>query len=490
MNSMRGKRRPRKYFVILAILVVVLAPFAPTLWGVARARFGASHMSIPGAAEAPASALSHGAGPASPIQSGPPFVTSVSPSKRFFLDQYGKPMLVKGDSPWSLVTRMSPAQAESWFSDREKHGYNAAIISLIGATANGAPSDDGATYDGALPFVDHDILSWNDSYWRRAHDYVQKAANHGITVLLYPIDGWIVGHSFVPKSQDQCRTYGERVAAHFKDLPNIVWMTGGDYFPTNKDADHGSDVDRCMDGMMQGVRSTGDSRPFSIQLGHPKDLSTDDPFWAPRVDWNFVYTYSPTYRGVLRAYDRQPIAPALLGESNYEGENNTGGPPTTNESLRRQILWALTSGAAGDFAGSRDWKFDPGWEQRLDTEAVRQISTARQVISELPWWQLAPDRTLITSGQGTPLGEDREADVLDSDYATAARTASGDLAVVYIPTERTVTVDRQKLSGDLKAAWIDPTTGARRPTPISATFTTPGRNADGGGDWLLVLSKA
>jgi hypothetical protein len=30
---------------------------------------------------------------------GPPYVTYVSPNGRYFFDQYGKPFLVKGDSP-------------------------------------------------------------------------------------------------------------------------------------------------------------------------------------------------------------------------------------------------------------------------------------------------------------------------------------------------------------------------------------------------------
>jgi hypothetical protein len=39
-----------------------------------------------------------------PKPEGPPFVTSVSPSGRYFLDQYGTPILLKGDSPWALMT--------------------------------------------------------------------------------------------------------------------------------------------------------------------------------------------------------------------------------------------------------------------------------------------------------------------------------------------------------------------------------------------------
>ena len=127
-------------------------------------------------------------------------MTAIGASGRYFLDQYGKPILVKGDSPWALMTRLSPPQARLWFTDREKHGFNAAIVSLIGAVANGGPSNDGGTFDGLRPFVDGDILKWQEPYWERVTSYVRMAADHGITVMLYPIDGWTIGHSFVPQS--------------------------------------------------------------------------------------------------------------------------------------------------------------------------------------------------------------------------------------------------------------------------------------------------
>jgi Protein of unknown function (DUF4038) len=247
------------------------------------------------------------------------------------------------------MTRLSPRQARWWFADRQRQGFNAAIISLIGATANGAPSDDGATFDGLLPFADGDILRWQEPYWERVTAYLRLAADHGITVLLYPIDGWTIGRSFVPRSIDQCHRYGGKIAQRFADLPNIVWMSGGDYWYAYaaKDPARGTDLDRCIDAMMRGIREAGDGRPFSVQLKAEKSISTDILYWARRVDWNFVYTYYPTYKAVLDARRRQPAIPAVFGEANYEGENNQHEtPPTTDETLRRQVFWSLTSGAA------------------------------------------------------------------------------------------------------------------------------------------------
>jgi hypothetical protein len=392
------------------------------------------------------------------------------------------------------MTRLSPRQARWWFADRQRQGFNAAIISLIGATANGAPSDDGATFDGLLPFADGDILRWQEPYWERVTAYLRLAADHGITVLLYPIDGWTIGRSFVPRSIDQCHRYGGKIAQRFADLPNIVWMSGGDYWYAYaaKDPARGTDLDRCIDAMMRGIREAGDGRPFSVQLKAEKSISTDILYWARRVDWNFVYTYYPTYKAVLDARRRQPAIPAVFGEANYEGENNQHEtPPTTDETLRRQVLWSLTSGAAGEFFGSHDWSFHPGWERRLSTRGLTQVTWLRKLFSTLRWWELVPDTAneLVTAGRGTELRTDEPKDVLENDYVTAARTPDGRLAVVYLPTGRTISVNRSAMAAGTRAAWIDPTSGRRRRVPMSPTFTTPGRNAAGGNDWLLILTS-
>jgi hypothetical protein len=483
------RRRPR-WFLGLTVLAVVLMVGAGGSWALWRHLHQGQAMDVPDDKLISPFAPRPTPAPREAAPEGPPFVTSVSPDGRYFLDQHGRPLLLHGDSPWALMTRLSPRQARRWFADRQRQGFNAAIVSLIGATANGAPSDDGATFDGLLPFVDGDILRWQEPYWRRVTAYLRLAADHGITVMLYPIDGWTVGHSFVPTSVEQCRRYGAKVAERFRDLPNIVWMAGGDYVPAADDLARGSDVDHCIDATMRGIRESGDGRPFSIQLGARKSLSTDNPYWAPRVDWNFVYTYYPTYKAVLDAHRRQPPIPAVLGEANYEGENNQPEtPPTTDETLRRQVLWSLTSGAAGEFVGSDDWEFHDGWERRLSTRALTQIGRLRRLFSTLAWWQLVPDtgNQLVTAGRGTELTTDEPMDVLENDYVTAARTPDGRLAVVYLPTQRTISVDPSAMAAGARAAWIDPTSGASRPVPMAASFTTPGRNAGGDHDWLLVL---
>jgi hypothetical protein len=96
---------------------------------------------------------------------------------------------------------------------------------------------------------------------------------------------------------------------------------------------------------------------------------------------------------------------------------------------------------------------------------------------------------LVTGGRGAQLKTDDPMDVLDNDYVTAAKTPDGRLALIYLPTKRTISVNREALPTGSRAAWIDPASGASRPVPMSDTFTTPGTNAGGDGDWLLLLTS-
>jgi hypothetical protein len=416
-----------------------------------------------------------------------PFVTDVAPNGRYFIDQYGAPLLIRGDSPWAMLFDLSPDQVDRYLVARTKLGVNAVLVSLIGARANGGPSDSGTTFDGLRPFVGGDVNRLSAPYWARVHDYLAKAATLGITVFLYGIDSWSLGRAFAPRNLEQCTTFGTLMHAELSDLPNVVWLAGGDY-EAGSDAT-GSDPDRCINQMMRGLRQAGDHRLFSIQLNGV--LTTSAAYWNARVDWCFAYTYAPSYRQILEAYATRPVRPVLLGEANYEGENNIpDSPPTTNETLRRQVLWSLTSGAAGDFYGSADWQFLPGWEDRLDRPGLNEVSTLNLLVRRLQWWELRPDfqSQFLLSGRGAVADSGSMVDVLDNAYATAAISADNTVAMVYVPTARTITVDVDRLAEGTHAFWIDPTDGGSRSVALARTFTSPGLNRDGDEDWLLLFS--
>lgn len=182
--------------------------------------------------------------------------------------------------------------------------------------------------------------------------------------------------------------------------------------------------------------------------------------------------------------------PVILGESNYEGMNlEPGTPTTTHESLRRQAAWALTSGAVGDFWGNDDWSFPSGWQDR-DWPGQHDVNVIRDVVASVDWWTLHPaaDGEVFQRPDGPPASTDIQRDVLDDDEPTAAASADGRLALLYLPTTVTVRLAAAYQGSTLE--WIDPTTGTRTPATGFPAVTPPGANAGGDGDWLLLVTRS
>jgi hypothetical protein len=123
----------------------------------------------------------------------------------------------------------------------------------------------------------------------------------------------------------------------------------------------------------------------------------------------------------------------------------------------------------------------------MASPGATQMAHVVALFSPRRWYDLVPDQnhTLVTGGYGS-FGQD--------DYVTAARTPDGTLAMAYLPSGGTLTVDLARLSGPVTARWYDPTNGAFTAIGGGAlantgtvTLTAPGTNADGADDWVLVL---
>ena len=432
-----------------------------------------------------------------PAAAGLPFVTAVSANKRYLLDQYGNPYMIVGDSPHSLAVNLTESQAATYFADRQAHGVNAAWIQVLCDVYTGGRSD-GSTYDGIKPFTTaNDFSKPNSAYFQRLSDMVNLAAAHGITVFLDPMDtaGWQSAYENNGVTKDF--NFGVYLGNLFKNAPNIVWLTGNDYQSWTSATD-----DADVTAIANGIKSVDPNHLQTSELNAPLSSSLDDQNWASIIKLNGVYSYFQTYDEVLHAYNQTPTMPTFMEEANYEFENNSGGPDTTHETLRRQEYWTATSGGnAGQLYGDHySWSAGTWAEEQanLDTPGVTQLQYMKNLFTAREWFNLVPDQThtFLTAGAGTyDSGQD---DVLQSDYATAAVTPDGGFGAVYVPTARQVTVDLDKLSGTVTAQWFDPTNNTFRaaagspfaPSSGAQHFTTPGANAEGNGDWLLVLDGA
>jgi hypothetical protein len=419
------------------------------------------------------------------------FPLKVAPSKRYLVDQHGHPFLIVGDSPQSMIVNLSLQDAKTYIADRKAAGFNSLWINLLCNTYT-AGREDATTYDHIAPFsTPGDLSTPNERYFNRVDQIVRLANEDGMAVFLDPIEtgGWL--KVLQANGAAKALAYGRYLGKRYGTFPNIVWMSGNDFQEWTD-----TSMDDLVLAVARGIRSADPRHIQTVELNYPVSSSTDDRRWRSLIGLNGVYTYSPTYAEVLKAYNGRSVLPSFLVEAGYEFEQNSPSISYGNaETLRRQEYWSLLSGASGQFYGNKyTWQFLPDWKSYLDTPGSKQMAFVVKLFGGRPWYRLVPDQrhVVLTAGYGT---FSASGSVDDSDYATLARTPDGKLAIAYLPTVRTVSIDTSKLAPNAGARWYDPTAGtfskvvhptSRRGTV--AMFRPPNANRDGDGDWVLVFT--
>lgn len=390
------------------------------------------------------------------------------------------------------MVNLSQDEAEAFFANRQAHGFNTVWINLLCKPYTGGRPD-GATYDGIAPFTKSDDLSTpNPAYFDRCEHMLDRAAFHGLLVMLDPIETGDFLKVMVENGSDKCREFGRFVGARYEKFDNLLWFHGNDYQnwrdPTN---------DAAVTAVALGIKDKDKRHLHTIELDYEISGSLDDPNWAPLINLCGSYTYFPTYAQVLKDYNRTNFMPVCMIESDYEFERNS-----TPAVLRRQEYWANLSGAAGQLYGNEfTWTFKAGWKTNLDTPGAIQIAHVKTLFEPRKWFDLVPDQVhkVVTAGWGTFDGAPTEGNHynMTSDYVTAGRTPDGSLVLAYMPTFRPITVDMTQMCGPATARWYDPSCGkysviAGSPFPNSDKhiFIPPRHNADGDDDWVLVLESS
>jgi hypothetical protein len=442
---------------------------------------------------------------AAPLAAGSSYPLRVSANRRYLIDAQGKPFLMVGDSAWSLLVNLNMADTSYYLHSRATNGFNTVMCSLISVPYTGGRSD-GTMLNGTAPFTNYvngqfDLAAVNPAYLSAVSNVVLMAATNGLILMIDPLDTGGLLACARTNGPAKCLAYGQMLGNYFGNFTNVVWQSGNDY---NYDDPQIVADDACMTNIVWGIKITAPAQLHTANISGTTVTSDGmlNTNWWPLLDLTEVYTWAETYDMALSAYSRTNFRPAILGEAHYEAEYqgwplppayydyDSGTPPV----IRRQIYWTMTCGGCGHLYGHHDiWTFTGAWKAELNTAAVQHLNRATAFFSALRWWDLVPDtnHAVLKSGYGT---YDGHGQVSTNDYATAARTLNGAVAVVYVPTVRTITVDLSTMVGPVTVRWFDPTSASfytigGSPLPNSGVqdFTPPGSNGSGDGDWLLLL---
>jgi hypothetical protein len=407
-----------------------------------------------------------------------------SQNGRYLIDQNNAPFLIVGDSAQALIANLTMAQAALYFSNRQNGGFNSVWINLLCATHTGG-RDNAATYDGIQPFnVPGDLSTPNESYFARADAMIRLAAQYDLLVFLDPAEtiDWL--NILRTNGTQKARDYGRYLGARYQSFDNIVWFNGNDFqdYQNRENA-------TVVQAVALGIQDADNRHSHTVLLNFDTSGSLDDETWRPIIQLNASYTYFSTYAQVLKDYNRVNPLPTFLAEGFYELERDGTDP----KNLRKQQYWAILSGAAGYIFGNRfTWQFISGWPNNLNTTGVQQVGIFESLFVSLEWQKLIPDQNhaVVTSGLGSFASS---GGLTGNNYLTAAAAPDGTLAVAYIPSRRTISVDLSRFSAPINANWFDPTNGNYTLISSSmqnsgiANLTPPVTNGAGADDWALVL---
>jgi hypothetical protein len=381
---------------------------------------------------------------------------SVTADRRHLADGSGQPVLIQGDAAWSLIVNTTVADATWYLDERKAQGFNALLINFIEHLfATDAPRN----LSGDEPFTTPgDFTTPNESYMAHAEQILDLARARGFIVFLYPAflgypdphtpgydgkaEGWY--DEVVANGADGCRAYGEYLGRRFGGFENVIWSIGGDRNPENARAG--------LEAMAAGIKSQVPGALMTAQM-LPEHSAAE---WYADADWLDLlstYSYAIIPRLLERDWRSTPTRPFFLVESAYENEHEA-----TQLQIRRAAYWSVLGGGIGHVMGNKPiWMFDPGWQEQVASEGAFGLGRFGDFFRSLDWSTLVPDydRKLVSSGHGEQRGLTQ---------LGAARSADGQLAVVYIPERRSFTVETAALAGPAVAAtWFDPATGQRLP---------------------------
>lgn len=394
----------------------------------------------------------------------------------------GRPLLLHGDTAWSLIAQLTREEATVYLDDRARRGFNAILVNLVEHKfATRAP----ANAAGVAPFrIPGRFDTPDDAYFDHAVWVVQRAAERGILVLLSPTyagtgggdEGWY--QDMVATGAAGMARYGRYIAARFADAKNVLWVHGGDYDPPLRWP------------IATVARKIQSALPGSLATAHLAPETHTDVFWR-YADWlrlSTVYTYRPVHLAAF-AHHRRSTKPFVMIESAYENEHDAGA-----WRVRVQAYQALLSGAIGHVYGNHPmWHFGAkgsggDWRGALDSPGARSMTRLGTLLARGPWWLLRPDSDhsfLLTPGIAT-------------NRAVAAVATSRPYALVYLPARRVIQIDLSRWAQvPLVLRWFDPEINRSREIDLSGQGPTgivslrpPDLSDRQTDDWLLEVRPA
>ena len=335
-----------------------------------------------------------------------------------------------------------------------------------------------------------DVTRFNVDYWQKWERILRCAREKDMAVsVVFYVDGGRSGvDPFGPKRMggaDEQRYYRYAVA-RLAPFCNVMWDLANEYRLFRDDAwaeAMGAFVKEC--DPYDHLTSTHGHGDFHFGISKWADL-------AMYQSWDEEGGYGFMLKNRLLQAKTGRVIPQVNEEYGYEdhypqGWGNDRKAPARSAETRIRLAWEIYLAGGYQTTGERaNGRADAGggWINGRGDDEMTMLESYGHLydfFTGMTWWKLLPDTNLVASVQHHPK---RLNPTTTPGPTFAARSADGDLAVIYIRDGGVVSLQGDLLRDQLKPLWFSPRDGGMRNVRAvrPRVYRTP--TAD---DWVLLF---
>ncbi|MBL0744339.1 apiosidase-like domain-containing protein [Chryseolinea lacunae] len=420
----------------------------------------------------------------------------MSPGKRNAVHADGTPFFVVGDTPWGIPFRATAEQVKVYSADRQKKGFNAALLMSVQPDryAEGPARRDTVTgfARGFDDLPEGHINKLKPEYFQHLDNLMDVLVDHGIVPVYQPVFhgfGW-KGKTVLGTTADptEYARYCQYLVARYGSMP-AFWLVSADGTGLDPGVKPGGEMVEMWDAYKQptGIHynpadnylapwAQGDStKCFHHNRSHQAEPWLDFQ-WAQSGHEGKHVTYK-----VSEMYATQPTKANLNGEPTYEGMGGgkLGLGWWQGEEAWSNLMEGGTMGVVYGAAGLWQWKITPdepgwgawtdqpvSWREAIDLEGSRYVGYVAKAFAGFDFADMEK-RWELTEGNKPLLAKAGK-------FYVAYLPAGGELKVKDVPV-------------NMPYYWFNPKTGEEQgggKSEASITYRAPDA-----GPWVLLIGE-